>query len=79
MSIQNCDFAKPAALSDLAAFPELENVHVKHNPVGEKFGQLYVRMRVVAEVPKLVIINGAQLKKYERKDCEIFYLREAFR
>ena len=79
LSVQGCDLVKPAALADLAAFPELENVHVKHNPVGDKFGQLYVRMRAVAEVPKLVTINGAQLKKYERKDCEIFYLREAFR
>jgi hypothetical protein len=36
-------------------------------------------MRAVAEIRKLNQINGAQLKKYERKDCEIFYLRESFR
>jgi hypothetical protein len=36
-------------------------------------------MRAVAEIPKLIQINGAQLKKYERKDCEIFYMRESFR
>jgi hypothetical protein len=48
---------------------------VKHNPIGEKYGNSYVRMRAVAEIKKLNQINGALLKKYERKDCEIFYLR----
>lgn len=37
--------------------------------MGEKFGNSYIRMRAVAELKKLNIINGAQLKKYERKDC----------
>lgn len=34
--------------------------------------------RAVAENGKLQIINGSELKKYERKDCEIFYLRRTF-
>ena len=52
---------------------------MKHNIMGDKLGNSYVRMRAVAEVPKLTIINGAPLKKIERKDFEIFYLRETFR
>lgn len=32
----------------------------------------------MAENPKLNVINGAILKKYERKDYEIFYLRNTF-
>jgi tubulin-specific chaperone E len=47
--------------------------------MGDKLGNSYVRMRAVAEIVKLNQINGALLKKYERKDCEIFYLRETFR
>ena len=47
--------------------------------MGDKLGNAYVRMRAVAEIGKLAHINGALLKKYERKDCEIFYLRESFR
>lgn len=50
-----------------------------HNPFGNKLGNAYVRMRAVAEISKLSQINGALLKKYERKDCEIFYMRETFR
>jgi hypothetical protein len=40
-----------------------------HNPVGDLLGNAYVRMRSVAEVSKLKTINGALLKKYDRKDC----------
>jgi hypothetical protein len=31
-------------------------------------GNAYVRLRSIAECQKLKIINGAPLKKYERKD-----------
>ena len=54
-------------------------MNIKHNPVGDRLGNTYVRMRSVAEISKLNTINGALLKKYDRKDCEIFYLRETFR
>lgn len=43
--------------------------------MSDKYSNAYVRMRAVAEIPKLNQINGALLKKYERKDCEIFYMR----
>ncbi len=54
-------------------------MNIKHNPIGDRLGNTYVRMRSVAEISKLNTINGALLKKYDRKDCEIFYLRETFR
>jgi len=31
-------------------------------------GNAYVRLRSIAEFQKLMVINGAPLKKYERKD-----------
>lgn len=37
-----------------------------------------MRQRSVAEISKLTVINGSDLKKYERKDCEIYYLRKTF-
>lgn len=54
---------------------QLESLNVLHNPFGNKFGNAYIRMRAVAEISKLNQINGALLKKYERKDCEIYYMR----
>lgn len=41
-------------------------------------GKLYVRQRAIAENGVLEWINGSNLNKYERKDCEIFYLKSAF-
>jgi len=53
-------------------------LNLKHNPFYEKNGKTYVRQRAVAENSNLKIINGSDLTKYERKDCEIFYLRRTF-
>ena len=36
--------------------------------MGDKFGNSYIRMRSVAEIARLTHINGAQLKKGERRD-----------
>jgi hypothetical protein len=47
--------------------------------LNDLIGNEYVRLRSIAEFQKLTIINGAPLKKYERKDSEIFYMRESFR
>jgi tubulin-specific chaperone E len=47
---------------------QLESLNVKHNPMGDKLGNAYIRMRAVAEVPTVTQINGALLKKVERKD-----------
>jgi hypothetical protein len=47
----------------------MQNLNIKHNPVSDLMGNAYVRLRAVAECQKLVTINGAMLKKYERKDC----------
>jgi hypothetical protein len=53
-------------------------LNVKHNLIGDRYGHSYVRMRAVAEITKLNQINGALLKKGERRDFEIFYMRESF-
>jgi hypothetical protein len=69
LSVQNCAFVKPVVLFEISAFKNLESLNVKHNIIGDKLGNAYVRMRAVAEISKLNQINGALLKKYERKDC----------
>lgn len=70
--------AVPIAISELGRIDTVEYFNIRHNPIGNKLGNGYVRQRSVAEFPKLTVINGADLKKYERKDCEVFYLRETF-
>mmetsp|Transcript_4936 Transcript_4936/g.737 ORF Transcript_4936/g.737 Transcript_4936/m.737 type:complete len:81 (+) Transcript_4936:148-390(+) len=46
--------------------------------MADEFGKAYIRQRSVAENPHIIFINGSDLKKYERKDCEIYYLRKTF-
>ena len=41
---------------------------MKHNPVGDRLGNAHVRMRAIAEIKKLKIVNGSTLRKYDRKD-----------
>jgi len=68
LSVQFCSFERPVVLAQACQFVNLEALSVKHNPIGDKLGNSYVRMRAVAELPKLTHINGAPLKKIERKD-----------
>ena len=79
LSVQFCALEKPVALARFAELKSIESFNVKHNPMGDKLGHGYIRMRAVAEFPNLIVINGAWLKKVERKDFEIYYLRETFR
>lgn len=79
LSVQFCDIEDPVVISQIAQFKELESVNVKNNPVGDRLGNAHIRMRAVAEISKLKIINGTMLRKYDRKDCEIYYMRETFR
>lgn len=79
LSVQSCQVHKSVVIYELSNFKNVENLNFKHNPLNETMGNAYVRLRSVAEFQKLTIINGAPLKKYERKDSEIYYMRETFR
>lgn len=61
--MQHCNFHKAVVLYEISQLRGLESLNVKHNPMGDKLGNSYIRMRAVAEVPLLTQINGAQLKK----------------
>ena len=79
LSVQFCEINDPFVIYQISKFRELESLNIKNNPVGERLGNGHVRMRAVAEITKLKTINGAMLRKYDRKDCEIYYMRETFR
>lgn len=79
LSVQYCGIDDPVVIYQISKLRELESLNIKNNPVGERLGNSHVRMRAVAEITKLKVINGTMLRKYDRKDCEIYYLRETFR
>lgn len=78
VSIEHNLFEDAIILHELSQFENLKSLRLKENPMIAKYGAPYIRQRAVAENVKLVTINGSDLKKYERKDCEIFYLRKTF-
>lgn len=61
LSVQECSFIKPLVPYEISAFKNLQSLKVKHNNISEKLGNGYVRMRAVAQIPKLNQINGALL------------------
>ena len=63
LSVQFCAFERPVVLAEASQFENIESLSVKNNPMGDKLGNSYIRMRAVAELPKLTHINGAPLKK----------------
>ena len=54
-------------------------IRLKTNPVADKLGASYVRQRTIAEIKTLEWINGSDIKAFERKDCEIYYMKSAFK
>ena len=78
ISIDDNLIENPKYLHELSQFKKLSNFRIKNNPCIDKYGSGYVRQRVVAEVKTLSIVNGGPLKRFERKDCELFYMRKTF-
>lgn len=69
---------KLTPLSELNQFPKLEMLRCGHNPVYKFYDALHIRQRAIADIRNLKRINGSELRKYERKDCEIYYMRNTF-
>ena len=65
-------------LSELNQFPKLDMLRCGHNPVYNYYQALHIRQRAIAEIKGLKRVNGSELRKYERKDCEIYYMRNTF-
>jgi hypothetical protein len=65
-------------LSELNQFPLLESIRITNNPIYQAFSPLHIRQRAIAEIKGLKIMNGSLLGKYERKDCEIYYMKKSF-
>ena len=76
--IEENDVSDFYIFSQMNMFPKLENIRITKNPLSTKHNVLHTRQRAIGEISTLKVINGSELKKYERKDCEIYYLRNTF-
>ncbi|CAD8054213.1 unnamed protein product [Paramecium sonneborni] len=77
LALDHNNFVQPQFLNKLGNL-QLNSLSIKHNPLVDKLGKLYVRQRAIAEVSSVQIINGSEITKFERKDSEIFYLKSSF-
>ncbi|CAK72662.1 unnamed protein product (macronuclear) [Paramecium tetraurelia] len=77
LALDHNHFAMPQFLNKIGKL-QLNSLSIKHNPLVDKFGKLYLRQRAIAEVTSVQIINGSEITKFERKDSEIFYLKSSF-
>ncbi len=65
-------------LSDLRNCPKLRSLKINYNPIEQGLNKKDISRRAVAEISTLTRINGMDLGRYERKDCEYYFLRWVF-
>lgn len=58
----------------LTKFPNLINLRARRNPFEKTYGEVDVRMILIARYPKIQFLNGSEVSNSERRDCEIQYL-----
>ena len=54
------------------------NFRNKNNLIEKLYTKDYVFQRSIAQLESMKFLNGIEISKHERKDCEIYYLRETF-
>lgn len=65
-------------LTDLSYTKTLTSLRILKNPLSDTNSTRHVRNVCVGEIRSLKIVNGTELKKFDRRDFEIYYLRWAF-
>lgn len=65
-------------LSDLRNCPRLKSLKINYNPIEQGLNKKDISRRAVAEIATLTRINGMDLGRFERKDCEYYFLRWVF-
>jgi Leucine-rich repeat (LRR) protein len=65
-------------LKQLSEFKSLESLRVTDNPFLLFEDKVHSRLLIVGSVRKLKTLNGSDLKRDEKKDGEIYYLKTAF-
>ena len=65
-------------ITDLSKCPTLKSLKINYNPIEQSANKKEIGRRAVAEISTLTRINGMDLGRFERKDCEYYFLRWVF-
>lgn len=83
VSLENLNLSHNAVIdgkiiTDLSKSPKLKSLKINYNPMEESINKKDIARRAVAEISTLTRINAMDLGRYERKDCEYYFLRWVF-
>lgn len=83
VSLENINLSHNAIIdgriiTDLSKAPQLKSVKINYNPIEQGVNKKDISRRAVAEISTLTRVNGMDLTRYERKDCEYYFLRWVF-
>lgn len=65
-------------ITDLRGCKNLKSLKINYNPIEQGMNKKDITRRAVAEISTLTRINAMDLNRYERKDCEYYFLRWVF-
>ena len=65
-------------ITDLRVCKNLKSLKINYNPIEQGMNKKDITRRAVAEISSLTRINAMDLNRYERKDCEYYFLRWVF-
>lgn len=65
-------------ITDLRSCKSLKSLKINYNPIEQGMNKKDITRRAVAEISTLTRINAMDLNRYERKDCEYYFLRWVF-
>ena len=78
LNIEYGEITDPIIITDVSTCPILNNIRILKNPLAETGNSRHIRNRSIGEIRNLTTMNGSELSKFERRDCEIYYLRWVF-
>lgn len=65
-------------IKNLVKLPTCESLRITENPILETKDPVHIKYLCIASLDKIKIFNGSEQKKYEIKDCRIYYWRNSF-
>lgn len=65
-------------IAEVSRFPSLTNLFLLNNPALQFYEKTHVRSLLIAAIPKVRSINGSIVDRMEKRDCDIYYLKNTF-
>lgn len=78
IKIEDNLFTDWKAFDQLNLFKGIKNIRYQRNPIVEETGVTKSRAVVTARIQFLTEINGSEVTENDRKDAELYYLRESY-